>query len=75
MALNPGSLPSPEPVGINVKQRFKLEKFDSNGDLFEVVKGGDDLETVATMRVPGKAPASSYATCPLKPEGPGPLKG
>ncbi len=72
MAPSPDLSPNGDPIGPKVKERFKLEKFDSNGDLFEVVEGGTDLETVATMRVLGKAPDISYAPVQLKPEGPGP---
>lgn len=44
-------------------KRWTIEKRDAAGELFEVVEGGDGIDTHVTFRRPGEPP-ESYASLP-----------
>ena len=49
-------------------ENYKLVKYDGNGEIFEIVEGGDHKEDKVTFRRPGQ-PETSYANLPFEPEG------
>ena len=39
---------------------WKLEKRDADGNIFEIITGGQDKPTVVEMSTPGQPPSSYY---------------
>ncbi len=45
---------------------WKLVKKNEDGNVFEILEGGDSKPTICTLRIEGRAPKESYSEFPFK---------